>query len=241
MNISQEKIEIANLEIDIIRKKIKNMHLAVYPPTGRIRLSAPLATDYDVMRMFAISKLGWIKMHIKNFEEQARERPRMYVSGESHFFEGKRYLLKVIEQKKGAGRVELNGVKYIYMYVRSTTSEKEKARLMREWYRAQLKERIPALLEKWEAIMGVQSKDWMVKLMKTKWGTCNIEQKRIWLNLELAKKPTLHLEYVIVHELTHLLERNHNERFVQYLNQFMPKWRLHRAALNALPLGDLEE
>jgi predicted metal-dependent hydrolase len=231
-----ETLSISNLTIDIVRKDIKNMHLAVYPPNGRIRLSAPENSDSEMMRLFAISKIGWIKKHIKNFEAQPRETPREYISGESHYFQGKRYMLEVIE-RKGFNKVEIKGTKNINLYVRPNTSKKDKEIVLREWYRAEMKKQIPELISKWESIIGVKANDWAIKQMRTKWGTCNIEAKRIWLNLELSKKPIFCLEYIIVHELIHLLERNHNDRFVSYMNQFMPKWRIYKNELNKLPVA----
>lgn len=231
-----ETLSISNLTIDIVRKDIKNMHLAVYPPHGRIRLSAPENTDSEMMRLFAISKIGWIKKHIKNFEAQPRETPREYISGESHFFQGKRYMLNVIE-RKGFNKVEIKGTKNINLYVRPNTSKEDKAIILREWYRTEMKKQIPELILKWESIIGVKSNEWAIKQMRTKWGTCNIEAKRIWLNLELSKKPVICLEYIIVHELVHLLERNHNDKFVSYMNQFMPKWRMYKTELNKLPVA----
>ncbi|WP_034890412.1 M48 family metallopeptidase [Gillisia sp. Hel_I_29] len=236
MTTEKEKITIANIEIDVIRKDIKNMHLAVYLPTGRIRLSAPKSTDDEVLRLFAISKLGWIKKHVENFKSQPRESEREFLGGESHYVKGKRYLLKVIPQT-GTARVNLNGTKELILEVKPDASRAEKAKVIKEWYRKKLKAEIPNLLTKWEQRIGVKTNDWGVKQMRTKWGTCNIEEKRIWLNLELAKKPTICLEYIIVHELTHLLERNHNERFIQYMDLFMPKWRLYRDELNSLPVA----
>jgi len=231
-----ETLSISTLTIDIVRKNIKNMHLAVYPPHGRIRLSAPENTDSEMMRLFAISKIGWIKKHIKNFEAQPRETPREYISGESHFFLGKRYMLNVIE-RKGFNKVEIKGTKNINLYVRPNTSKEDKAIILKEWYRAEMKKLIPEILSKWESIIGVKSNEWAIKQMRTKWGTCNIEAKRIWLNLELSKKPIICLEYIIVHELVHLLERNHNDKFVSYMNQFMPKWRMYKTELNKLPVS----
>ena len=231
-----ETLSISNLTIDIVRKDIKNMHLAVYPPHGRIRLSAPENTDSEMMRLFAISKIGWIKKHIKNFEAQPRETPREYISGESHFFQGKRYMLNVIE-RKGFNKVEIKGTKNINLYVRPNTSKEDKASILKEWYRTEMKKQIPEILSKWESIIGVKANDWAIKQMRTKWGTCNIEAKRIWLNLELSKKPIISLEYIIVHELVHLLERNHNDKFVSYMNQFMPKWRMYKTELNKLPVA----
>lgn len=235
MNTNTDILKIANVEIDVVRKDIKNMHLAVYPPLGRIRLAVPQNTDEEVLRLFAISKLGWIKKHVKNFKEQARETKRDYVSGESHFFQGKRYILEVKEHD-GYSEVHVNGTKKISLKVPKGASIEDKARIMKEWYRKQLKIQIPSLLDKWEKIIGVKAGDWGVKHMKTKWGACNTDAKRIWLNLELAKKPTICLEYILVHELVHLHERNHNDRFIQLMNEFMPKWRLHRNELNSLPI-----
>lgn len=235
MSISPEILKIANVQIDVVRKNIKNMHLAVYPPHGRIRLAVPENTDEEILRLFAISKLGWIKKHVKNFKEQARETKRDYVSGESHFFQGKRYILEVHEDK-GYSKVSVNGTKKINFKVPTGATTEDKARVMKEWYRKQLKIQIPPLIQKWEKVVGVQVNDWGVKQMKTKWGACNVDAKRIWLNLELAKKPVICLEYILVHELVHLHERNHNDRFIALMNQFMPKWRLYRDELNSLPI-----
>jgi len=235
VNINPEILQIANVEIDVVRKDIKNMHLAVYPPHGRIRLAVPQKTDEEVLRLFAISKLGWIKKHVKNFKNQARETKRDYVSGESHFFQGKRYILEV-QEHDGYSKVKLSGTKKISVKIPVGSSVERKADIMKEWYRKQLKIQIPPLLEKWEKVMGVEVNDWGVKQMKTKWGACNTDAKRIWLNLELAKKPPICLEYILVHELVHLHERNHNDRFIQLMNEFMPKWRLHRNELNSLPI-----
>ena len=235
MSTKPESIQIANVEIDVVRKNIKNMHLAVYPPHGRIRLAVPAKTDDEVLRLFAISKLGWIKKHVKNFKEQARETVRDYVSGESHFYQGARYILEVIE-KTGRSSVIIDGTKKIILTVKPHASKDEKANIMKEWYRMQLKKELPQLITKWEKIIDVKANDWGVKQMKTKWGACNTDAKRIWLNLELAKKPPICLEYILVHELVHLHEKNHNERFIALMNQFMPKWRLYRDELNSLPI-----
>uniref|UniRef100_UPI00404A91C6 M48 family metallopeptidase n=1 Tax=Flavobacterium sp. TaxID=239 RepID=UPI00404A91C6 len=231
-----ETLTISNLTIDVVRKDIKNMHLAVYPPNGRIRLSAPERTDSEMMRLFAISKISWIRKHIKNFAEQPRETPREFISGESHYFQGKRYLLKTVDST-GNSKVELKGTKNIILYVKPNSTLESRRKVLKEWHREQLKNQIPDLIAKWEKVIGVKCNDWVVKQMKTKWGSCNIESKRIWLNLELSKKPVICLEYIIVHELVHLLERNHNERFIAYMNQFMPKWRVFRDELNSLPVA----
>ncbi len=236
MSTRTEKVRIANFEIDVVRKNIKNMHLAVYPPTGRIRISAPDKADEELVRLFLISKLGWIKKQVKAFKDQPRESKRLFVTGESHYFKGKRYLLK-IKEHQGHSYAEITGTKTLVLKVKNDTPTEERARVLKEWYRKELKLQIPTLLKKWENKIEVKANDWGVKQMRTKWGACNIEDKRIWLNLELAKKPPICLEYIIVHELVHLLERNHNDRFVQYMDQFMPKWRLHRDELNSLPIA----
>lgn len=236
MNTSSEILSIANIDVEIVRKDIKNMHLAVYPPSGRVRLATPMASDSEVIRLFAISKLGWIKKQIKNFNKQPRETIRTYSSGESHYFQGKRFLLDVIETP-GRNKVEVKGYKTIQIASKVNASIEVKANMLKKWYRKELKKQIPELIEKWENVIGVKSNSWGVKQMRTKWGACNIEEKRIWINLELAKKPTICLEYIIVHELVHLLERNHNEYFVSLMDEFMPKWRLHREQLNSLPVA----
>lgn len=229
-------ITVGQFEIEVVRKDIKNMHLAVYPPTGRIRLAAPYKTDSDVARLFAISKLGWIKKHIKNFKEQPREAPREYVSGETHYFKGKRYLLKVIENE-GPQRVKVKGTKTLEISVRPNTSKASRAEMLKEWHRKMLKLELPALIEKWEKAIGVKCNSWGVKQMRTKWGSCTTASKRIWINLELSKKPNICLEYIVCHELIHLLERNHNDKFVSLMNKHMPKWRKFREELNRLPVA----
>jgi predicted metal-dependent hydrolase len=234
MSIKIEHITISNLTIEIIRKDIKNMHLSVYPPSGRIRLSVPNSADSEMLRLFAISKLGWIKRQIKSFDNQPRESKRTFQTGESHYFMGKRYLLTISNSKNQ--NVTKSGNKLI-LNCKENISIDEKATLLKEWYRKEFKRMIPELIEKWEAVIGVKSNAWGVRLMKTRWGTCNIEDKKIWLNLELAKKPITCIEYIVVHELVHLLERNHNDKFVAYMDKFMPKWRLHRDELNNLPVA----
>lgn len=235
MSTSSDQLTIAGIEIDVVRKDIKHMHLAVYPPDGRVRLAVPLTTDSEVMRLFAISKLAWIKKSVKGFKEQARESERSYISGESHYFKGKRFLLEVVEHE-GFNSLEIIGSKKLLMKVRKGADREMRAKVMKEWYRKQLKLQVPELLEKWESVVGVTAAAWGVKQMRTKWGACNTEAKRVWLNLELAKKPTICLEYILVHELVHLHERTHNERFVALMNQFMPNWRLYRDKLNSLPI-----
>ena len=228
-----DKITIGNIDIEVIIKKIKNIHLSVHPPDGRVRLAAPEKMDTEAIRLFAISKLSWIKKQRAKFNLQDRQSVREFVSGESHYFSGMRYLLNVIETT-GKQRVELRNKKYIDLYVRPNSRSKKREKIMTEWYRKYLKSIIPDYIKKWEKIMGVSVDSWGVKLMKTKWGTCNPEDKRIWINLELAKKNPRCLEYIIVHEMVHLLERHHNDRFINYMDQFLPNWRSIRDELNEL-------
>jgi predicted metal-dependent hydrolase len=239
MTTEPEHIHIANLTIDVVRKDIRRTHLSVYPPTGSVRMSAPRGTDYEVLRLFALEKLPWIRRQIRDFEDQARETPRDYVSGESHYYQGRRYLLNVIEQY-GPHRVEIKNLKQLNMYVQPGTPLEGRARTMKEWYRKQLKAQVPALLSTWQEKAGVQARSWGIKHMRTRWGTCNIPGRRIWLNLELAKKPVPCLEYIIVHELVHLLERHHNDAFIAHIDRIMPRWRYNRDLLNSLPLAYTE-
>jgi predicted metal-dependent hydrolase len=233
-----EQMTISNITIDVVRKDIKNIHLAVYPPNGRVRLAAPLLVNDDTIRLFAIAKLGWIKRQQRNFEHQERIPEREYTYRESHYFQGRRYLLNIVEHD-APPKVLVRNKTTIDLYIRSatTTSSAKRQEIMNEWYREQLKQHIPALIAKWEVIMDVNVHEWQIKQMKTKWGTCNIEKKRMWLNLELAKKPLHCLEYIIVHEMVHLLERHHNKRFLHYMDTFLPHWKQIKEELNALPLS----
>lgn len=231
-----DQLTVSNITIDIIRKDIKNIHLAVYPPTGRVRLAAPLSVNDDAIRLFAISKLGWIKRHQREFNVQERISPREYKQRESHFFQGRRYLMKIIE-KDEPPKVILRTRTYIELYVRPNTTLEKRQEVVTEWYRVELKKLIPGIIEKWEKSLNVNINEWQVKQMKTNWGTCNIEKGSILINLELAKKPLHCLEYVILHEMVHLLERHHNERFLYYMDTFLPNWKQTRSELNKLPIS----
>lgn len=230
-----DTITLGAITIDVELKDIKNVHLSVYPPKGRVRIAAPLRMNLDTIRIYAISKLSWIKTQQKKFQSQVREAPREFLSKEGHYYLGNRYLLKVIEHNAPP---EINiKHKTIELRVRPNTDLEKRKAIMDEWYRVQLKEMVPVVIAKWEKTMGVSLNEFAIKKMKTKWGTCNREAKRIWLNLELAKKPFHCIEYIIVHELVHLLERNHNERFVAYMNQFLPEWKQLKIELNKLPVS----
>jgi predicted metal-dependent hydrolase len=236
MSIDMHRIEVNGLSVDVVRKDIKNLHLAVYPPSGRIRVAVPLLVNDDAVRLAVIERLAWIKRQQFKFQEQERQSRREYVSGESHYFQGRRYLLNVIEQD-GPGKLVVRNKRILDMFVRPGSTLLQRERLMRAWYRTYLRSILPPMITQWEQVTGVELGALGIKEMKTKWGTCNIEARRVWINLELAKKTTRCLEYILVHEMVHLLERHHNEQFLAYMNRFMPQWRLHRDELNRAPLA----
>jgi hypothetical protein len=228
------QIQLGDIVVDVVQKDIKNIHLSVYPPTGKVRISAPLRMDIDTIRVFAITKLGWIKSQQKKLLEQERETPREYLDRESHYLWGKRYLLKVVE-KDAAPEVELKHNKMLFQ-IRPATTDERKQDILEAWYREKLKEVVPALIAKWEPLMGVKVEKFFVQKMKTKWGSCSPGSKSIRLNTDLTRKPPECLEYIVVHEMTHLLEPTHNARFISLMDQFMPKWRFYKDELNKLPV-----
>jgi predicted metal-dependent hydrolase len=236
MDTESHDISINGLSVSIVRKAIKNLHLGVYPPNGRVRVAAPLAVTDEAVRLAVVGKLGWIKRQQAKFKTQPRQSAREMVRGESHYFLGVRYRLRVFEQA-GSPRVVLRNKSTMDLHVRPGASVEQRERVLHLWYRQQLKELIPSLLEKWQAALGVQVTDWGIRKMKTKWGTCNVEARRIWLNLELAKKPVQCLEYIVAHELVHLIERHHNDHFISIMDKRLPQWRLCRQELNAAPLA----
>ena len=228
------KIQLGDIVADVIQKDIKNIHLSVYPPTGTVRISAPLRMDLDTIRIFALDKLGWIKKQQQKLREQARETPREYLDRESHYLWGKRYLLKVVEVAQ-APKVSLMHSEII-LQVRPDADTIKRARLLDGWYREQIKQAMLPMLEKWQRTLGVKAKRIIVQRMKTRWGSCTPQTQIIRLNLELAKKPPECLEYIIVHELLHLIEPTHNRHFISLMDQFMPKWGFYRDELNKLPV-----
>lgn len=230
---------VSGIKVEVVRKDIKNLHLGVYPPNGRVRVAAPLVVSDEAVRLAVIDKLGWIRRQKAKFAEQPRQSQREMVNGESHFFLGQRYRLRVHEQDAPA-RVAIRGVASLDLFVRPGTSAEQREAILLRWHREQLKALIPPLLEKWQPILGVQVADWGVRKMKTKWGSCNPASRRLWFNLELAKKPMLCLEYIVVHELVHLLERHHNDRFAGLIEAHVPQWRQYREMLKKAPLGHEE-
>jgi predicted metal-dependent hydrolase len=229
------QIKLGDIDVEVEFKEIKNVHLSVYPPSGRVRIAAPSRMSLETIRMFAISKLGWIKQQQKKLREQTRETPREFLDRESHYLWGSRYLLKVVEEDAAPTVVLKPGT--MVLRVRPGTSDEKKGAIVSGWYRQQIKMVAPELIEKWEPILGVRVERFYVQRMKTRWGGCNTESHTIRLNTELAKKPRECLEYIIVHELMHLLERNHTERFMSLMDKYLPQWRQLRKLLNTAPLG----
>jgi predicted metal-dependent hydrolase len=230
MNINNHVITVNNIEVDIVRKDIKNLHLAVYPPDGHVRVAVPTHINDDNVRLAVISKLSWIKKQQNKFNSQTRQSIREMISGECHYVFGKAYRLEVIE-RSGLHEIVVKNSSKLLLFVNPNTSLKNRKLVLDEWYRKELKIRIPKLLDTWQPIIGKQASDWGIKKMKTKWGSCNINAGRIWVNLELAKKPPECLEYVLVHELVHLWERHHNDNFKGLMDKFIPLWRLHKETL----------
>lgn len=229
------KMKLGEMVLDVVKKDIKNVHLSVYPPTGRVRISAPLRMSTDNIRLFAISKLGWIKQQQRKLLTQDREPPREYLDRESHYVWGKRYLLKVIEEDAPPA-VELKH-KTLVLQVRTGTDEGRKQAVLETWFREQVKSEVPPLIAKWEPLLGVKVKRFFVQRMKTRWGSCSPHSGSIRLNSELAKKPLGCLEYIVVHEMAHFLEPHHNDRFVALMDKALTQWRSRRRELNAAPLS----
>jgi len=231
----QMRVQLGDIAVDLVRKDIKNVHLSVYPPAGKVRIAAPERMSLETIRVFAISKLAWIRQQQRKLQEQERETPREYLDRESHYVWGKRYLLKIVEAD-AAPSVEIKHSRLI-LRVRPGTAELKKRAIVEDWYRGQLKRAVPPLIAKWEPRLGVKVARVFVQRMKTKWGNCNHRERSIRLNSELAKKPRECLEYIVVHEIIHLRERHHNDNFFALMNEYLPQWRSRRSELNAAPLA----
>lgn len=229
------QIELGDIRIDVVLKNIKNIHLSVYPPTGQVRIAAPERMDLDTIRVYAISKLGWIRDQQRKFQAQERETPREYLNRESHYVWGKRYLLKVVEVE-AAPSIELQHSRMI-LSVRPGSDERKKQEVLEAWYRKQIKAAVGSLIEQWEKRLEVTVEQVNIRRMKTRWGSCNHRKGRILFNTELAKKPRECLEYIVVHEMMHLLEPTHNAKFISLMDQHLPQWKAIRDELNRAPLG----
>ena len=227
---------VGGLRVFIVRKDIRNLHLGVYPPDGWVRVAVPTAISDAAVRAAVAGKLGWIHRQQSNFRDQARDTARQMVSGETHWFEGRRYQLHVVEVP-GRSKVTLRGGSKIELRCPPGSTVHERVAILDRWYRARLNEVVPGMLEMWSTKIGVEVPSWRAKRMRTKWGSWSASSGLVWLNLDLAKKPRRALEYVVVHELLHTIERRHDGRFQALLDQFLAHWRLTRGELADLPLG----
>ncbi len=236
MSTASARLRVRDLNIEVVYKDIKNLHIGVYPPLGRVRVAAPDRLDDEQIRLAVIQRLPWIKRQRQQLKNAARQSSREMLTGESHYVWGARHRLKVVE-RPGRAHVEADR-DHLLLYMPEGTNTDARLRLLQGWQRAQLRAAVPGLIERWEPIIGKRVPRWTIRRMKTKWGSCNRETGHILLNLELAKKHPLCLEYVVVHEMTHLLERGHGERFIALMDGFLPDWRSRRDQLNGAPLAD---
>lgn len=236
MSTANGYLTVRGISIDVVYKDIKNLHIGVYPPLGRVRVAAPTRLQEEHIRLAVIQRLPWIKRQRQLLQDATRQSPREMVTGESHYVWGTRHRLKVIE-RPGRGDLEPDAGRLL-MYVPAGSDASERLRILQRWHREQLRATIPVLIEKWEPVIGRTVPRWSIRRMKTKWGSCNRETGHIWFNLELATKHPLSLEYIVVHEMTHLLERNHGARFTDLMDGFMSDWRARRDDLNNTPLAD---
>lgn len=227
---------VAGIEVELVQKDIKNLHLAVYPPNGRVRLAAPVDVNERTLELYVTSKLPWIRKQQRLFAKMDRQSARQYVNRESHYFLGKRYLLRVHETDHPYRypKVECKTKTYIDLYIKEGYSTEQRVELMKEWYRGKLKDILLEFVPKWEAILNVKANQVKVQTMRTKWGSCNTENSNILINIELAKKPIECIEYVVVHELLHLIERKHSDLFKAYLDKYVPNWQHIKAQLNLM-------
>jgi predicted metal-dependent hydrolase len=224
-------MNVGDLEVEVIKKDIKNIHLGVYPPTGRVRLSAPMDSDTEKIRMFIVSKIPWIRKNQRKFKNKERQTSREFIDRESHYFEGRRYLLKVVIDETKYNSVELNKTS-IKMSINSNLDSIKRKELFESWMRRKLRIRLEPVISKWVDILGVNLTEWKIKKMKTKWGSCNKEARRVWFNLELAKVDDYCLDYIVLHELAHLKHRNHGKEFTSILNSNMNDWAHRKSQLN---------
>ncbi|WP_406158268.1 M48 family metallopeptidase [Streptomyces canus] len=236
MSTTNAYLTVRGISIDVIYKDIKNLHIGVYPPLGRVRVAAPLRLDDDHVRLAVIQRLPWIKKQREQLQSAERQSEREMVSGESHYVWGRRHRLKVVE-RPGRAHVEIDGERLL-LYVPVGADTATRQTVLQQWQREQLRNRIPKIIAAWEPVIERTVPKWTIRRMKTKWGSCNRESGHIWFNLELAKKHPDCLEYIVVHEMAHLLERNHGQRFTRLMDKFMPDWRSRRDQLNGAPLAN---
>lgn len=231
-------LTVAGIDVDVVYKDIKHLHIGVYPPLGRVRVAAPRRLDDDSVRLAVIDRLAWIKRQRTQLQDAQRQSQREMLTGESHYVWGVRHRLKVV-QRPGRAHVELDGGRLL-LYTAADTDPERRREVLDHWYRKQLRVALPALIAKWEPVLAVSVPRWSIRRMKTKWGSCNRETGHIWFNVELAKKHPDCLEYIVVHEMTHYRERNHGERFTTLMDGILPDWRARRDLLNEAPLAHEE-
>jgi predicted metal-dependent hydrolase len=236
MSTAKAYLTVRGINIDVVYKDIKNLHIGVYPPVGRVRVAAPERLDVEQIRLAVIQRLPWIKRQRQQLQDAARLSHREMVTGESHYVWGVRHRLKVI-QRPGPAHVEVDGDRLL-LYVSEGTDGDARSKLLQDWQRKQLRLAVPPLIARWEPVIGRNVPRWSIRRMKTKWGSCNRETGHIWFNLELAKKHPLCLEYIVVHEMAHLLERNHGDRYTKLMDKYLPDWRSRRDQLNSAPLAE---
>lgn len=235
MSTTSAYLSVGGIDVDVVYKEIKNLHIGVYPPMGRVRVAAPERLDDDQVRLAVVSRLPWIKRQRDQLQAAQRQTIREMVTGESHYVWGSRLRLKVIA-RPGRAHIEVDGDRLL-LYAPVETTTEHRREVLDRWYRDQLRRAIPDLIMKWERKMRVTVPKWSIRRMKTKWGSCNRETGHIWFNVELAKKHPECLEYLAVHEMTHLLERSHGPRFTKLMDKHLPDWRARRDRLNEAPLG----
>jgi hypothetical protein len=236
---TKHQISIRGIAVEVVRKSIKNLHVGVYPPEGRVRVAAPLRLTDEAIRLAVVSRLGWIRRQRAGFLAQDRQSSREFVSGETHYFQGRRYRLSLVH-RNAPPTVTLPRNTTIRLTIRPGTDGDGREAVLQRWYRQALREQLPDLIAKWQPVLRAPKAEWGIRRMRTRWGSCNQGSGKIWVNLELAKKSPSCLEYIVVHEMVHLLERHHNERFVALMDKFMPQWRLQRDRLNRAPLAHEE-
>ncbi len=235
MSTANGYLTVRGIEVDVVYKDIKNLHITVHPPVGRVRVAAPTRFDDDQVRLAVVGRLAWIKRQQAELQAVERQSEREMMTGESHYVWGVRRRLKVIA-RPGRPHLELDGDRLV-LYVPAGTPQEKRLAYLDKWYRQQLREVVPGLIGKWEQELGVTVPKWTIRRMKTKWGSCNRETRHIWLNVELAKKHPDCLEYIVVHEMTHYFDRNHGERFTALMDKTLPDWRTRREQLNGAPLA----
>ena len=240
MTTEHDTITVAGVEVLVVRKEIGNLHLGVYPPDGHVRIAVPSAMPDSAVRAAVATRLDWIRRRRVRFEGQARESAREVVTGESQWYLGRRYRLSIVETTERTG-VRIINHSTMELHCRPQSSTQERRGILECWYRAKLRELAAPLVQVWATQLGVTVGDWRIRKMKTKWGSCGIENRRIWLNLELAKKPRRSIEYVVLHELAHLRERRHGQPFQLLLDESMPRWKFLRAELGSLPIPSLRK